>query len=305
MEIKVCIPHYFGDTQPKNTRLKSFYGSFSGKIGKKSKALDRCLSCLIHSVNQNNDVLLNNLIDTEQINFSPKFRDTFNFIRPQEKEKNHSVSISVVTDGKNVCKSILQKYKDFIDIVEVNIEDSMNLVFETREHLFNQQGYDLYLYCEDDIGIYDKKYFDKIIWFAEKTNHKGVLMPNRFENICSLEFEKLYVDGPIHKGFVEKYTTFEENSIQLNYEDKLISFDKPLNPHSGTFCLTKKQKDHIINGKIERSSDFISSLESVCTLTAMQFFQVYKPNFIHRKFLEVEHLYPRHKVENMSFKNEL
>lgn len=294
MKIKVCIPHYFGDTQPKNTRLKSFYGSFSGNVTKKSKALDKCLSSLIHSVVENNDVLVNNRIDNSQINFAPKFRDSFNYIRVQEKQQNHDISISVITDGKNVCKSVLDKYRNFIDVVEVNIDDSMNLVFEAREHLLKQQDYDLYFYCEDDIGVYDKEYFDKIDWFAKQTNNNGVLMPNRYESICSLEFEKLYVDGPIYEQFVDKYTKIADNAIQLNYQNEFISFDQPSNTHSGTFCLTKKQRDHIIEFGIERDSGFISSLESAGTLTVMQFFQVYKPNFKQRKFLEVEHLYTRH-----------
>jgi len=294
MKIKVCIPHYFGDTQPKNTRLKSFYGSFSGNLAKKSKALDKCLCSLIHSVVENNDVLINNRIDFSQVNFAPKFRDSFDFIRDQEKKENHNISISVITDGKNVCKSVLDKYKNFIDVVEVNIDDSMNLVFEAREYLLKQQDYDLYFYCEDDIGVYDKEYFDKIDWFAKQTNNNGVLMPNRYESICSLEFEKLYVDGPIYEQFLDKYAKIVDNAIQLNYQNEFIIFDQPSNTHSGTFCLTKKQRDHIIECGIERNSGFISSLESAGTLTVMQFFQIYKTNFKYRKFLEVEHLYTRH-----------
>ena len=108
------------------------------------------------------------------------------------------------------------------------------------------------------------------------------------------EFEKIYVDGPIHEYFVDKYTKIVDNAFQLNYQNESISFDQPSNTHSGTFCLTKEQKDYIIDCGIERDSGFISSLESAGTLTVMKFFQIYKPNFNQRKFLEVEHLYTRH-----------
>lgn len=58
-----------------------------------------------------------------------------------------------------------------------------------------------------------------------------------------------------------------------------------------TFCLTKNQRDHIIKKGIKRRGDFVSSFESVCTLTPMEFFDIYKTDWKFRTFLEVEQHY--------------
>jgi hypothetical protein len=64
-----------------------------------------------------------------------------------------------------------------------------------------------------------------------------------------------------------------------------------MNPHSATFCLTQKQKDFITEKGIQRRGDFVSQFESVCTLTPMEFFDIYKTDFKYKTFLEVEQHY--------------
>lgn len=284
MKIKVCIPHYFSQSFDKDFyESKGWsHGSLDGKIEKRKNAFDKCLWSLVHNGSQNNDGLLD-----IRTNITNKILNEI---------KHHDISISVITDGKNICEEILNKYKKYIIIKEVDIDDSMDLVFETREELLNEENYDLYFYCEDDIGINDKKYFDKVNWFAEQTDHMGVLMPYRFENLYSLEIEKIYIDGPIDQSMLTKFMIPKNNSLNLKYKNTNMVFDNPMNPHSGTFCLTKEQKDLIMKKGIKRRSDFVSSLESVCTLTAMEFFDIYKTNFKYRKFLEVEHLCPRYNI---------
>lgn len=286
MKIKVCIPHYFSTEFDKKFYSSHgwSHGSLDGNIDKRTSAFDRCLWSLVHVGTQNNDGLLD--IRTSM---------TSKLLNPTNK---HQISISVVTDGKNICEEILDKYRNYITIKEVDISNSMDLVFETREELLGEKNYDLYFYCEDDIGISDKKYFDKVKWFAEQTNHAGVLMPYRFENLYSLEIEKIYIDGPIDQNMLAKFMVPKSDSLNLNYKNTNIVFDNPMNPHSGTFCLTEQQRDCIMSKGIKRRSDFVSSLESVCTLTAMEFFDIYKSNFKYRKFLEVEHLCPRYNITN-------
>jgi hypothetical protein len=286
MKIKICIPHYFATKFDEDFYSSHgwTHGSLDGKIDKRTEAFDKCLWSLFHIGTQNNDGLLD-----IRTNITNKILNQI---------KYHDISISVITDGKNICKEILNKYKNYITIKEVDISNSMDLVFETREELFNGENYDLYFYCEDDIGINDKKYFDKVDWFAEQTNHKGVLMPYRFENLYSLEIEKIYIDGPIDQNMLTGFMKPKNNSLSLKYKNTNIVFDNPMNPHSGTFCLTKQQRDYIIEKGITRRSDFVSSLESVCTLTAMEFFDIYKTTFKYRKFLEVEHLCPRYNIIN-------
>ncbi len=284
MKIKICLPHFISKESQPDLNLPGGWipGSLRGNFEKRKESFNKCLWSLIHIQNINNDGLLS-IPDNRIDKLLPIL-------------KNYDISISVITDGKNVCEEILEKYKNYIEVVKINLDDSSLLPFEAREYLFSCKSYDLYFYCEDDIGVYDKNYFKKIKWFANQTNQKGVLMPHRYDNNYSPKIERVYIDGPINQNLLKKFMTPEENSIALNYKNKQIIFDKPKNPHSATFCLTNHQKNYIIEKGIHRRSDFVSLFESVCTLTALEFFDVYKTNFKHRKFLEVEHLYSGYNI---------
>jgi hypothetical protein len=279
MKIKVCIPHYFSKQSQSDCDLPGGWipGSARGTVEKRTQSFSKCLWSLVHLGKQNDYSLLD--IRTNQ------------FHRLQNIHKKYDITITVITDGKNICEEVLEKYKNFISIKKVDIDDSKNLIFEAREHLLHQNGYDLYLYCEDDIGFTTKNYFDKIYWFAQQTDHKAVLMPHRFENPHSPEIEKLYIDGPIDQNLLRKFMIPKVNALSLNYNHKNIVFNKPMNPHSATFCLTEHQKKYINQKGIQRKGDFVSNFESVCTLTPMEFFDIYKTDFKSRTFLEVEQNY--------------
>ena len=280
MKIKVCIPHYFSQQKEENHfNLPGGWipGSARGTLEKRSQSFSKCLWSLVN-MGKNNDYAV---LDIRT--------NTFN--RLENIHKKYDISITVITDGENICREVLDQYKNFIEIKSLDLDDSKNLIFEAREYLLKQENYDLYLYCEDDIGFVTKNYFDKIQWFAEQTNHEAVLMPHRFENPYSPEIEKLYIDGPIDQNLLQKFMVPQINALSLDYKGKLISFNKPMNPHSATFCLTKNQRDHIIKKGIKRRGDFVSSFESVCTLTPMEFFDIYKTDWKFRTFLEVEQHY--------------
>lgn len=279
MKIKVCIPHYFSKKSEDGHNLPGGWipGSARGTTEKRKNSFDKCLWSLVHLGKRNDYSLLDIRTNT--------------FHRLQKISRPYEISISIIHDGHNICEEILDKYKKFISIKELKLDDSKNLIFEAREYLFTHNNYDLYLYCEDYIGFITRDYFDKIHWFAEKTNHKGVLMPHRFENPNSPEIEKLYIDGPIDQKLLTKFMIPEENSLVLDYKGKSIKFNKPMNPHSATFCLSREQRNHIHNVGIERNGDFVSNFESVCTLTAMEFFEIYKTDWNYRTFLEVQQHY--------------
>ena len=279
MKIKVCIPHYFSKESQYISDLPGGWipGSARGPSEKRKNSFDKCLLSLINQSKINDYRVL----DIRSNIFNPI----------QKVSKKYDISITVVTDGKIICEEVLDKYRNFIEIKKINLNDSKNLIFETREYLLDHDNYDLYYYCEDDIGVITKNYFDRVMWFANQTNHKSVLMPHRFENPYSPEVEKLYIDGPIDQSLLTKFMIPQSDALSLSYQGKDIVFDKPLNPHSATFCLTKKQKDLIINLGIDRRNDFVSAFESVCTLTPMQFFDIYKPSWRYRLFLEVEQYY--------------
>lgn len=279
MKIKICTPHFFSKKPKNDYNLPGGWipGSARGPSEKRKNSFDKCLLSLINQSKINDYRVL----DIRSNIFNPI----------QKVSKKYDISITVVTDGKNICEEVLDKYRNFIEIKKINLNDSKNLIFEAREYLLSFDNYDLYYYCEDDIGVITKNYFDRVMWFADQTNHKSVLMPHRFENPYSPEVEKLYIDGPIDQNLLRKFMVPQPNALSLLYQGKDIVFDKPMNPHSATFCLTKKQRDYIIEKGIKRRDNFVSAFESVCTLTPMQFFDIYKSSWKHRLFLEVEQYY--------------
>jgi hypothetical protein len=279
MKIKVCTPHYFTSTPKGDFDLPGGWipGSARGDHNKRRTSFSKCLWSLIHAGKSQDYYLLD--IRTNQ----------FNRVR---KPKHHQhLDVTVVTDGENFCEDVLAQYRDFVEVKHVDVEDSKNLIFEAREYLLQQEGYDLYLYCEDDIGFTTKDYFAKIKWFAEATDNKAVLMPHRFENPYSPDIEKLYIDGPIDQNLLRKFMEPQIDALRLDYNGREIVFNKPMNPHSATFCITENQRKYINEQGIERRGDFVSTFESVCTLSVLEFFDVYKTDFKFREFLEVEQHY--------------
>lgn len=279
MRIKVCIPHFFSQVKQTESNLPGGWvpGSARGTLKKREASFAKCLWSLVHAGKQSDYLLLD--IRRNQ------------FDRLRQPKQTHEIDITVLTDGKNICEPVLEKYKNYINVLPVDLKDSRDLIFEAREHLLAQSGYDLYLYCEDDIGFTTPDYFPKIEWFAQETNHRSVLMPHRFENPASPDVEKLYIDGPIDQDLLRRFQPPKMDALRLTFGGKEIVFNKPMNPHSATFCITDPQRKTLNSQGVQRKGDFVSNFESVCTLTVLEFFSVLKPDFKYRTFLEVEQHY--------------
>lgn len=211
MKIKICIPHFFSKEPKNNYNLPGgqIPGSARGTTEKRKISFDKCPLSLINQSKVNDYEVLDIRFNT--------------FKRVQRALNKYNISISIVTDGKNFCEKILDKYRNFIEVKKIDLDDPKNLIFEAREYLLSFDDCDLYYY-EDDIGIITKNYFDRVKWFAEQTKHKAVLMPHRFENPYSPEVEKLYIDGPIDQNFLTKFMTPQQNALLLSYQGKNLIF---------------------------------------------------------------------------------
>jgi hypothetical protein len=119
-----------------------------------------------------------------------------------------------------------------------------------------------------------------------------VLVPNRFERGDSLMATKAYVDGDLAARVC---APFQNRDIQPRIEGEFLGqsheFTRPLNPHSGSYCLRRDQLRTWSRHEsfADRSRAFIGPLESAATLGIMKFFRVYKPAFQNAGFLEIEH----------------
>ena len=81
------------------------------------------------------------------------------------------------------------------------MEDPKQLALEARDWLLKHpEPADLNLYLEDDLVIHDRLWPEKVLWMAECSDQKAVLLPHRYEALRVLVPPRLYVDGRIDTG---------------------------------------------------------------------------------------------------------
>lgn len=280
ISVRAFIPHYF-----KELEEASGYGSErQGARTARSVALARCLSGLLD--------LQRGRINVE-LHIGDKTIDHLPVSTTQHPPESLSVDITVCTDGEHRIEEVLNLYKGRIRCVDVKLNDPKSLALKTRDMLLNDPlPSDLSIYLEDDLVISDREYFDKLLWFATQTNHDMILMPHRYEHIGSNGLGIMLVDGPLAPKFINQFTKPQKNIAKGKYRgDKEISFDIAANPHSGSFALSKQQRERL-NGLEMPTSGFVGPLETAATLTALKYFPIIKTSAENMDFLLIEHGHP-------------
>ena len=113
---------------------------------------------------------------------------------------------------------------------------------------------DLHLYFEDDLIIHDPRFVDKQVWFTDCTQHQFVLMPHRMEPSVADAPMQLCVDGPVKPiGQDEPVRVDHEQQIARGtyWDGRSVGFALASNPHSGSFCLSERQRQHLIDQNAE------------------------------------------------------
>ncbi len=154
------------------------------------------------------------------------------------------------------------------------------------------KNYDYSCYLEDDILINDADFFSKLSYFNKCFGDNYLLQPNRIETSEDLRhLNRFYIDGDFNPKASEAYRKSMHEKLSLMHLGETISFNQPLNTHSGCFFLNKNQADLYFNGSYcdELDVSFHSPLESAATLNVMKQFQIMKPSLSNGKFLSVEH----------------
>lgn len=145
---------------------------------------------------------------------------------------------------------------------------------------------------EDDLIINDPLFFEKIKWFNQGTESTNLLLPNRYETSVRGRVLKAYVDGDINPRATKKYQNVSEFShLHSKFLNQNVVFQRPLNPHSGCYFLTREQMEYWANQEhfLGVDASFISPLESSATLGIMKTFRIYKPTPLNANFLEIQH----------------
>lgn len=181
-----------------------------------------------------------------------------------------------------------------VHLVTVDAEPKM-LGFGCHQVLARELGhYDWYGFVEDDLGLYDRAFFDKLQAF-NALGDDVLLLPNRFEALPHRPNAKIYTDGPaeLRSSNHELMALFSvERERTLDYFGRPVRLRKTTNPHAGCFFLTERQMRVFANSPAfqERSVAYVSPLESSATLSVLRTFDVYKPARENADFLEMQHL---------------
>lgn len=282
MKVRVAIPHFIREIQGGG-------GYGSGRIGAqlpRSIALGRCLSALL--------ALRRSPAETELRHSSRSIGRIPALPDPDQRVERIELDIHVWTNGADLLKDVLALYADRISIHAVQLDNPKLLPIHTRDWLIQQEPIaDLSIYMEEDIVISDPLFLDKQLWFLERTDHKAVLMPHRFEPHPSDGEARFLVDGPLPERLICRFHTPRKNVASGCFRTDLepVSFDQPFNPHSGCFVVDAEQIRYLRQQTLPQDG-FVSPLETAATLTVLQHFLTLKPSEGHQRFLMVEHGHP-------------
>lgn len=271
MKILITIPHYY------NVDSTSIHGSGKNDPSPRIQALSMCL------------YNLNTLFGNFQCMIDIRDKKAINV----NHNLTHEIDIVICTANNKHLLEHLNVPKNFYKHSQSMLENPKFLGFECHKILQENLGkYDYYCFMEDDLIINDSLFFEKIKWFNQGSESINLLQPNRYETSSRGRVLKAYVDGDINPRATKKYQNINEFShLHSNFLNQNVTFQRPLNPHSGCFFLTRQQMEHWANQPyfLDMDTSFISPLESTATLGIMKTFRVYKPTPQNANFLEIQH----------------
>ena len=280
LTIRAVIPHYFKEG------ANPIYGS--GREGvrlARSVALLRCLHGLWGLRNHPQDLQLN-LIKAEGELLPPQNLEGAPL--PME------VEIHVFVNRDDYLSDALALFQPSFQLHQLDLEDPRHLALKARDFLIQHpRPLDLNLYLEDDLVIHDRLLPEKILWMAERSEHRAVLLPHRYEPLRTPRtLPKLFIDGSIEVSTLSDWHRPQKNAGRGHFRGKNeVVFDVPVNPHSGFFGLSSVQIERLEKTRLP-SNDFVGPLETAATYTVASRFLVLKPRWEDRLFLEIEHAHP-------------
>jgi hypothetical protein len=192
--------------------------------------------------------------------------------------------------GEAWLKDVAAAFGSRITCHQLDLADPRRLPHAARRFLLETENpTDLSLYLEDDLVINDRLYCDKLAWFLERTKHRFVLMPHRYEVSGDHQAPRLFIDGPLSEEVLSAFQQPQEAIASGTFWDgQKVSFDVASNPHSGSFVLSRPQLELLRRCGVA-DEGFVGPLETVATYTVLQHFPVWKPSWACRDFLTLEH----------------
>lgn len=281
LTIRAVVPHFH-----REGLSRGGYGSErAGQRLARSCALMGCLNGLINLRHEARNYMLD-------VANASSFETVASSIEPQRPEI--TVEVHVFTTGGYCLGDVLELMGRRIVVHELEIENPRYLPHAARDFLIqNPQPADLNLYFEDDLIIHDPFFALKMLWMADQSEHRAVLLPHRYELTTSPgAHPRLYVDGPAEPEIgMETWHQPAKNVAKGSFRGQTVSFDRPQNPHAGCFGLSSLQVAKIANQKLPHLG-YIGPLETVATYTIGKYFQILKANETCLEFFALQHAHP-------------
>jgi hypothetical protein len=270
MRILFTIPHFF------NNQTTAKHGSQSGNSQNRLNALTNNIAA-IHQLFSK----AQGMIDIAQLQLIPS-NQNFSY--------DLDIIICTIADYHLIDKLPFPShwYQHYVS----NIEPMM-LGFECQSILRDNLGkYDYYCFLEDDLILRDPLFFLKLNWFNQQVGDQNLLQPNRYEAAIAPLVNKVYIDGNLRPDVAGRFQNIHDQpTLNGSFLGVNISFERPLNPHSGAYFLNQKQMEYWSQQThfLDKNTDFVSPLESAATLGIMKTFKIYKPAPVNANFLEIQH----------------
>ena len=282
--VRVAIPHFY---RPDENDQSGYGSSRPDAAIFRAVALARCLGSVLSLARQQKEQML--VIEDASIAHTSQSQ----YLARQL--PGVVIDCHVFVTSTNYLQPELKVFENQITVHHLQLDNPRRLPHAARDFLLKDAAIgsaDLSLYLEDDLVIQDRFYIDKLLWFCERTNHQIVLMPHRYELSADPVMPRFFVDGPMDPSPFPNHHQPETAAAKGRFWDgQEIIFDIASNPHSGSFALSKEQRQRVIHdGVIDQG--FVGDLETVATFTALQHYPVMKPGWQHRDFLSIEHAHP-------------
>lgn len=289
--VRVALPHHFDEAAGSSPHGSGQKGARLAR----SLALGRCLSALLELERHPQDAQL--AIGRRTIEH---FRAPAEATAETPAERitepelgGWRLEIHVCGDGHHQLDEVLELFAPHLRCHRVGVDDPRDLALAARDLLIRHpEPADLNLYLEDDLVIADRAFLDKQLWFQQLSAGRMVLLPQRYERVARQGVGALLVDGPLNHALIEAFAAPRPDALRGRFRGgPTLSFDVAANPHSGCFCLSRRQVERLGGTPLPRQG-FIGPLETAATLTLLPHFPVLKPSLRNWRFLAVEHGHP-------------
>jgi len=169
----------------------------------------------------------------------------------------------------------------------------LHIAFEAKR-VFQErsEGYDFFVYLEDDIQIHDREFFRKLAWFQNEFGPAALLQPVRVEMSGRGLPVKAVIDCDLPPVSLAPFRREGQvTQLAATWNGLTRRFALPGNPHAAFHAVSAEQLRLWMDHRTFATDDtqWIGPMESAATAALAPVFDIYKPVAPDAFFLEVEH----------------